>query len=130
MKHSKANTNNLPIFVKDTDSHEARIQTLDETHLAFVYGGDRYLPTDGVVLDETPWYSQITDTLWGILGLTPCEIPERIENLENSYLVPWVFRPVSLLTNVLLTAGLVTTTKLITKQIANSDKNNPKTTKK
>ena len=118
MRHSKANTITHPIFVKDTDSHEARIQTLDETHLAFVYGGDRYLPTDGVELTKGDWKWQILKVFWGMLGL------------ETYNEFPWDFCPVSLLTNVLLTAGLVTTTKLITKQIANSDKNNPKTTKK
>ena len=118
MKHSKANTITHPIFVKNTDSHEARIQTLDETHLAFVYGGNRYLPTAGIMLGDYSWYEQITDTLWRILGL---------EAYDDG---PWELNPVMLLTNILLTAGLVTTTALITKKIAKSDKNDPKQTKK
>ena len=118
MKHSKANTITHPVFVKNTDLHKARIQTLDDTHLEFVYGGNRYLPTNGVEPGKIYWYNQITDTLWRILGL------------EAYNEGPWGFNPVSLLTNILITTGLVTTTALITKKIAKSDKNNPKQTKK
>ena len=118
MKHSKANTITPPVFVKNTDLHKARIKTLDESRLAFVCGGDRYLPTNGVEIGTTHWYNQITDALWMILGL---------ETYDED---PWQFNPVMLLTNILLTAGLITTTALITKKITKSDKNNPKQTKK
>ena len=116
MKHK--NTTTSPVFVKTTDLHDARIQTLDETNLAFVCGGNGYLPTKGVKLRIYDWKGQLLKTLWGILGLEPHQYST------------WDFCPVQLLTNVLLTAGLVTTTALITKKITNSDKNNPKTTKK
>ncbi|MBQ3093350.1 MAG: hypothetical protein IJC57_03755 [Clostridia bacterium] len=118
MKHSKANTITHPAFVKSTDLHKARIQTLDEIHLAFVCGGDRYLPTNGVELTSLSWAEQLSGVLWGLLGLEPY--------CDDS----WEFHPVSLLTNILVTAGLVTTTALITKKITKSDKNNPKQTKK
>lgn len=118
MKHSKANTITPPIFVKNTDSHEARIQKLDATHLAFVCGGTLYLPTDGVELTDDAWNEQISEALWGLFGLHPWSS------------LSWDFRPVSLLTNILVTAGLVATTALITKKITKSDKNTPRNSKK
>ena len=119
MKHSKANTITPPAFVKSTGLHDARIKTLDESRLAFVCGGDRYLPTNGVELTSLSWAEQISDVLWGKLGL---------KAYGDDY--KWDICPVSLLTNILITSGLVTTTALITKKIAKSDKNNPKQTKK
>ena len=113
MKYSKANTITPPVFVKNTDLHKARIQALDDTHLAFVYGGNIYLPIDGVRLGPRNMLAQILDAFWGLIGLDNCGEFE------------WDFYPVTLLTNVLLTTGLVTTTVLLTKKITTSARSSP-----